>query len=299
MAMTARKPKNFNIFDHYTYFIPGVPEMFIVLMWLLIGAILGNIVTFIFAAVGGQEIAQEYGMIVAYPIMFIPVMMHASYRSRTNCLNKSGLKLDSNNYGKTGGLLCAVLAVLSTLALAFCSDAVNSLMPPIPSFLKETLESLTTGKLWINLLCVSIFAPFFEEWLCRGTILRGLLGKGIKPVWAIVISALFFAFIHLNPWQAIPAFMLGCLFGYVYYRTGSLKLTMLMHCANNTFALVCSRIDSLADMENWLEVLPGSQYWVIFAACVLLIILIVRVFARIPLKDGKSGCDAVAPLFEQ
>lgn len=297
--MRARKPKNYKIFDNYSYFIPGVAEMFIVLMWLLVGALLGNVVTLLFAAFGGQEVAQEYGMIVAYPIMFIPAMMYASVKSRNSCLTKRGIKLDSNNFGKTGGLLCAILAAISTLSLAFCSDAVNSLLPPIPAWLEETLKGLTTGKFWINFLCVSIFAPFFEEWLCRGTILRGLLGKGMKPVWAIAISALFFALIHANPWQAVPAFMLGCLFGYVYWRTGSLKLTMLMHCVNNTFALVCSRIDSLSDMENWMEVLPGMQYWILFAASVLLIILIVRVFARIPLKDSKSGCDTVPPLFEQ
>lgn len=226
-------------------------------------------------------------------------MMHASYRSRMACLNRSGIKLDSRHFGKPGGFLCAVMAVLATLALAFCSDAVNALLPPIPAALESLLESLVDGKLWINLLCVSIFAPFFEEWLCRGTILRGLLGKGIKPVWAIVISSLFFAFIHLNPWQAIPAFMLGCLFGYIYYRTGSLRLTMLMHCANNTFALLCSRIDSLSDMENWLDVLPGGQYWILFAASILLIALIVLAFSRIPMQDSKGNSDTVAPLFEQ
>lgn len=72
---------------------------------------------------------------------------------------------------------------------------------------------------------------------------------GIKPVWAIFWSAVFFAFIHLNPWQAVPAFILGCLFGYVYYKTGSLKLTMLMHFTNNTFSLIFSNIDKFKDAK--------------------------------------------------
>ncbi len=77
-----------------------------------------------------------------------------------------------------------------------------------------------------------------------------------------MISAVFFAVIHLNPWQAIPAFLLGCLFGYVYYRTGSLKLTMLMHFANNTFALAVAHIDAFEEAESWLDVLPGARYWI-------------------------------------
>ena len=53
-------------------------------------------------------------------------------------------------------------------------------------------------------------------------VLRGLLGHKVKPVWAIVISAAFFAIIHLNPWQAIPAFLLGCVLllalGLMFYQ---------------------------------------------------------------------------------
>ena len=130
-------------------------------------------------------------------------------------------------------------------------------------------------------------------------ILRGLLGNRVKPVWAIVISAAFFAFIHLNPWQAVPAFLLGCLFGYVYYKTGSLKLTMLMHFTNNTFSLVMSNIDSLKDVESWMDVLPGMRYWIIFAAAVLLIVLIVNAFRRIPLERPEGNLDTVKPLFEE
>ena len=130
-------------------------------------------------------------------------------------------------------------------------------------------------------------------------VLRGLLGNGVKPVWAIVISALFFAFIHLNPWQAVPAFLLGCLFGYVYYKTGSLKLTMLMHFANNTFSLLLSNVDALEDADSFLDVFPGGRYWVIFFACLLLLVLIIRSFNRIPKENPEGNLDPVKPLFEE
>lgn len=300
MATTARrKPKNWNFFEKYTYYIPGVADMFILLVWLLVGALLGNVLTLILAAVGGQEFATTYGMMIAYPLQFIPAMIYASVKSRACSFNSDGIKLNSGHFGNAGGLCCAILAALATLALAFCSDAINSRMPEMPEYLKALLESLTGGPIWVSLISVSVFAPLFEEWLCRGTVLRGLLGKGIKPVWAIIISAAFFAVIHLNPWQAVPAFLLGCIFGYVYYRTGSLLLTMLMHSVNNAFAVLCSNIDSFSEMESWLDVLPGKTYWLLFAAFVLLIILIVRVFERIPLADAKGNCDKVPSIFEQ
>ena len=162
------------------------------------------------------------------------------------------------------------------------------------------MEVLLKGdNVFINFLTVSVFAPFFEEWLCRGMVLRGLLSKKIKPVWAILISAVFFGVIHLNPWQAVPAILLGLLFGYVYYKTGSLKLTMLMHFANNTFVLVLSHLTGLEDAEEWQDILPGMQYWVVLGACILVLVLTVRAFSRIRPEQPEGNMDPVKPLFEE
>lgn len=294
------KPRNYGFLEKFNYYVPGVAEMFILLALLLAGSLLGNLVTLGFVAALGQDAGMEYGMLVAYPLLFIPPMLYASIKSRNNSFTKPGLLLDNSHVSPLGWVLCVVFVILATLSLAFCSDAILSAMPEMPQWLEDTLKGLTSeGNIWINFLMVSIFAPFFEEWLCRGMVLRGLLGNKVKPAWAIVISAIFFAVIHLNPWQAVPAFLLGCLFGYVYYKTGSLKLTMLMHFANNTFSLVMSNVDAFQDVESWLDVLPGSRYWVIFAACILLIVLIIGQFKRIPLQQPRGNMDEIPPIFEQ
>ena len=299
MAKTPR-PRNFEFLRKFSYYIPSVADMFILLAFLLLGGLLGNLVVLPMVALLGQDAGMQYGMLVSYPLMFIPAMIYASVKSRGNSFTKDGLLLDSNHFKPHGGALCALFVVLATLATAFCSDAILAHMPDMPPALEELLKGLTSGDdLFINFLMVSIFAPFFEEWLCRGMILRGLLGTKVKPVWAIVISAVFFAVIHLNPWQAVPAFLLGCLFGYVYYKTGSLKLTMLMHFANNTFALVTSQIDAFEDAESWLDVLPGMRYWILFFAAILLVVLILRALSRIPQERPQGNMDPVKPLFEE
>ena len=293
------RPRNFGFLEKFNWYVPGVAELFILLALLLGGALIGNVVSLLAVGLLGADSGLEYGMLVSYPLMFIPAMLYASVRSRNNSFTRSGLLLDSSHFGAAGGALCALLTVLATLAAAFCSDAVLVLLPDMPEALEALLSGMTQGTLWINFLMVSIFAPFFEEWLCRGMILRGLLGNGMKPAAAIAVSALFFAFIHLNPWQAVPAFLLGCLFGYVYYKTGSLRLTMLMHFTNNSFSLLMSNIDALQDAESWLDVLPGARYWLIFAGCILLLVLIVRSFARIPKERGNGNLDPVPALFEE
>ena len=287
---------DFDWLDSYSYFVPGVAELLILLVWFIVGVLAGNAVTQLFLKFLGNYAAVEYGTLVAYPLMFIPAMMYAGIRSRSNGYDRSGIKVDSSHFGR-GIVLCAFAAILSTAALGFCTDAITAAMPPMPEFLENALKSMTTGNFFLNLLMVSIFAPVFEEWLCRGMVLRGLLGNRVKPVWAIVISSLVFAAIHANPWQAVPAFLMGCLFGYVYYRTGSLKLTMLMHCTNNTLALILSRIPSLEDADTWLDFLPSDLYWTIFTICVFLLFFLVRIFYRIPLAGRFGNCDERPPLF--
>lgn len=292
-----RKRGNLKFYEGFSWYVPGVGGLFVLAVMFVLGAVIGNLVAMLVAG-ALKDFGSEYVSFIAYPIMFIPPMMYARIKSRNASLGQQGLRLNSANFGGYSSLLLALLAAFATWAAAFCVDAPVSLMPPMPEWLESALKSMTQGNVWINFICVSIFAPFFEEWLCRGMVLRGLLGTKMRPVWAIVISAVFFAVIHANPWQAIPAFVLGCLFGYVYYKTGSLLLTMIMHFANNTLSLALSQIDSLKDCKSFMEVFP-DYYWIIFAACAVLLVLIVKVFRSIPLKSPEGNIDRVGSLFDE
>lgn len=285
--------KGFDLFGAYSFYVPGGSGVFWITVMFMLGAILGNIATMAMAKWISSGFASEYGMLISYPLMFIPAMLFCSSASRRNLMFEDGIALDSSNFGKYSGWSTALIVSIATVAAAFVADVFNVLLPPMPEALERVLEQMMDGPLWVTLLCVSVFAPFFEEWLCRGMILRGLLQK-MKPGWAIVISALFFAAIHMNPWQALPAFMLGCLFGYVYYRTGSLRLTMLMHGVNNTLATLMSRIPGVGDADSIMELMSPWAYWLEFAACTLTVVAAVAAISRIKIKDGeKSNCDRI------
>lgn len=268
---------SYDLFASYSYFLPGLKGMIMLLVMFVLGGLLGNIVVLGLTFGISAEFAQAYGTVISYPLMFVPPMIYASYQSRKTeiwgeleGIPEGGIPLDSNNFGQLGGFKIALIVSVATLAAAFVAEPVNMLLPEMPEFLEKALEQLTEGPLWVTLLSVSIFAPLFEEWLCRGLVLRGLLQK-LNPFSAIAVSAAFFAVLHMNPWQAIPAFLLGLLFGYVYYKTGSLKLTMLMHCVNNTFAAVMTRIPSLAEAETFMDIMSPWAYICIYVACLAII----------------------------
>lgn len=288
---------SYALFTNYSHYLPGFGGMTGLFLLFLLGSLLGSLISGVFVLMmGSSESVMQYSMLIAYPVSFIPPLLYASAKSRRNEFFDKGYALDSNNLGARGGFAMAVIVSIATLAAAFVCEPVSVMLPDMPETLKKSLELLMDGPLWAALLSVSVFAPLFEEWLCRGLVLRGLM-KHMNPTGAILVSAAFFAILHMNPWQAIPAFLLGILFGYVYYRTGSLKLTMLMHCVNNTFSLLLSKIPGLEDIESFMDILSPWAYAGIYVACVLMLASAVILITGIPVKDTKmGGCDEVDAL---
>ena len=286
---------SYDLFTNHSHYVPGYSGMFMLFVMFLIGALLGSMIVGAMTMVS-MEFAQIYGTMISYPVMFIPPWLYVTAQSRRNEFFETGYSLDSSNFGRLGGFRMALIVSVATLALGFVTDSLNAIMPETPEWFENAMSQIMDAPVWITLISVSIFAPLFEEWLCRGVILRGLLQK-THPVSAILVSAVFFAVLHMNPWQALPAFILGALFGYIYYKTGSLKLTMLMHCVNNTFAVVFSKIPSLENAEGFADVMSTWAYVCIFIACIAFLAATFVVVRNIPFaKEGvRSNCDEIPP----
>ena len=295
--------RNFRIFNDFSWYVPGVGGMFALMGWLVVGALIGGGITMGLSTF----MDKEYCLLISYPVQFMPAMLFCSLKSRSNAVWGEGVALVSSHFGRWNGVLLAFLVALLTLAMVFATDSFNwwfaevskgsSLLGPWYESISELMKSMTGGTLWVSILTAVVMAPLFEEWLLRGMILRGLLEK-MKPVWAIVISAALFGAIHLNPWQGIPAFFLGCFFGYVYWKTGNLWLTILMHAVNNGLSVAISNIDSLKDYEYFREFIPMTGYWTLFAFSIVIIVVAVAAVRSIPV-EGRSNCDHIAPAGEE
>ncbi len=291
------KRGSYDLFSSYSHYLPDVWGMVILFCLFTLGAFMGSMLSTLFISLMGYvPNLMSYSMLISYPVSFIPPLLYASAMSRRNEYFEKGWALDSSNFGVKGGATLAVVVSIATLAASFVVDPLTALLPHMSDYLDQAMRVLTRGPLLVSLISVSVMAPLFEEWLCRGLVLRGLMKK-MKPVWAIVISAAFFAVLHMNPWQALAAFVLGLLFGYVYYKTGSLKLTMLMHCVNNTFSVLMSRIPEFAEADKFMDVMSPWAYAGILVLCVLMLGCALVVLKAIPVKDERmGGCDEVDSL---
>lgn len=85
-------------------------------------------------------------------------------------------------------------------------------------------------------ISVVLLAPWFEELIFRGVILRKLLAA--HPAGrAILMSAVLFMLMHGNPAMFPHTLAIGLLFGWVYARTRSLWPSLLGHFALNAMAM--------------------------------------------------------------
>ncbi|MBO4761104.1 MAG: CPBP family intramembrane metalloprotease [Bacteroidales bacterium] len=294
--------KNYDIFSGHSWYVPGVGGMFFLLGMLLVGALISNIVSLVLLATIPQ-FPQSHAVMIGYVLMFIlPMIVSRSNSNRELMSGNVGYALDNNNFKPVGGIALAAMCMVATIACQVIVEPLMQLLPQMPESLKKLLENMTdSDNLLVNFLTLSIFAPFFEEWLCRGMVLRGLLNyrrrkdsEPMKPVWAIIISAAFFAVIHMNPWQAVPAFLIGLLLGYVYYRTGSLKLTMLMHFTNNTLSIALSNLDSFKEAGSIFDLVPVWAYSMLAVASVAVIVLLVKALSKIELRSKGGNCEELS-----
>ncbi|MDR0419941.1 MAG: CPBP family intramembrane metalloprotease [Prevotellaceae bacterium] len=129
-----------------------------------------------------------------------------------------------------------VLVIPAVISLGGLADMAGTmLLPEMPDALKQSLEE-TMSSNFFTILTAVIAAPALEEIICRGIICEGLI-KNISPRAAILWSAFIFAVIHLNPWQGLSAFAIGCFLGWIYWKTRSIIPCIFIHFVNNALAM--------------------------------------------------------------
>ena len=105
----------------------------------------------------------------------------------------------------------------------------------LPDELSEVIKQVSNNVL--GCITIAVLAPILEEVLFRGAI-QGYLMRKYNPTVGIVVAALVFGLIHMNPIQIFYAFCLGLVFGWMYYRTCSLMPVIIGHVLNNSLAVV-------------------------------------------------------------
>ena len=111
---------------------------------------------------------------------------------------------------------------------------------PVTQFWRTVFGQISgSGDFARGLILAAVIAPVVEEIIFRGIILRGFRANYGKTR-ALLFSSLLFGLVHLNPWQFLPAVVLGLFLGALYIRTGTVVATIAAHAVYNGALMILS-----------------------------------------------------------
>ena len=226
-------------------------RVFMFLIILLVSSLIGAAVSaiFVFAGDTGMKIAQGISSVFMF---VVPPIVYYCLTRKEHAMQELGFR----------SLTPPWWLIIIGVALMFVSLPVTNQLTVWNEAMKfggpfETLETWiktledtaaaatekmlnvdTIGGLLANLLIIALIPAVGEELTFR-SVLQQSLTRGIKnPHVAILLSAALFSFIHFQFYGFLPRMFLGILLGYMFYITGSLWTSILMHFLNNGTAVV-------------------------------------------------------------
>lgn len=124
-----------------------------------------------------------------------------------------------------------VVVFLIGMALTYLGNIVGNLVTGFfdvhSGNYQGLMDMIQDGNMLLTIVTVVIGAPIVEELLFRKFLIDRVIGYGEK--FAVLLSGILFGIMHGNLNQFFYAFALGCLFAYIYCKTGRIRNTILFH----------------------------------------------------------------------
>ena len=152
-------------------------------------------------------------------------------------------------------------------------DRLIQVLIPAPDYIhnmSNLMRPETITGFIIFIIAVVVVAPIGEEILFRGFLQQFLEQYWKDSTKAVLITSLFFALIHLNPYWIIQIYFLGLILGFLAWRTRSVVPSLILHGLNNSMAIILSFSSGEAiAFYTWKE---HVSPWVLLPAFGLMII---------------------------
>lgn len=141
---------------------------------------------------------------------------------------------------------------------------------------EQFLQVNTVGGLLVNIGLMALLPAVGEELTFRGVVQGMFTRNKHVAIWA---AAAIFSFVHMQFYGFLPRMLLGAMFGYMLWWTGSLWAPMLMHFVNNCAAVVVAFWAYNYLEEGSAEMLDtiGTEDTIllgVFSICIVLIMMV-------------------------
>jgi len=201
---------------------------------------------------------EEYAMMVCF--LIFSLMLYFIARFMLNRYLISNIKLKKKKLSLKHYFWVVLIELGGYLVLTATLYRGIYYLPDIGPKIVDYNYKATEYKLFSVLTSVLLF-PIVEEIVFRRIIQRGLTKKYTMKT-ALVASTLIFAVCHFSLQQSIAVIPSGILLGYIYMKTSSLKLCIVIHGFHN---LICEIA------EDFVHIKPNNiEYLGVFILGVLI-----------------------------
>ena len=216
-----------------------------------------------------QEPQQTYtfiSFIIGQGFMLVPLLWFLKSRNEP-IIERLRIRLISSDV-----IISTIHLSVGIIILSDELDRIIQVFLPAPEYILDLNGLLQPESIMGFILlftAVVIIAPLGEELLFRG-FLQQILEEHWKDVTkAVLVTALFFAMIHMNPYWFVQIYILGILLGFLAWKTKSVLPPLILHGINNVMALLFS----FADIEsNSIYIFNGhvAPWFILFATYAIL-----------------------------
>ena len=210
----------------------------VVILSLISAFSLSGIIVGIFTSTPNQidKVYLYLSFFLGQGIIILPPIFYLNFKKKS-ILDSFRVKPVSFNI-----ILHSIIFSVGIIILFDGLDRVIHQIVPTPDYiidLGKIMQPESTLGLIFLFLAVVVMAPIGEE-----VVFRGFLQKSLEEQWkdvtkAVLITSLFFAMIHFNPYWTIQIYILGVILGFLSWKTKSIIPSIILHGINNgvSFAL--------------------------------------------------------------
>lgn len=203
----------------------------LVLAWLGVGR---NASDFEIQTLASHALTIAVATILSMPAPIIVVAIGARF---ARCTVRDYLALYRP---KRADLIVGIIIIAVLLPLGDLSSWMSG-RDLVPSAVVDAYRTArSSGTLALLAVALILAAPLMEELLFRGFLFPGYARSRLGPAGAIGLTSAGWAVMHVQyeAFYIVQIFVLGCVFGWLRWRSGSTVLTMILHAIVNAAALV-------------------------------------------------------------
>ena len=274
-------------------------RVFIYLMALLVCSLVGGVLTLLLAA-GNDIVMLKIGQGLSSLLIFVapPLILYGFTRHEP--MRAIGFRKSVSAWMLFIGVavMFASLPVTNQLTIwnekmslgAFKAlvDLLKQMEDTAGDLTERMLQVDTVWELLFNLLVIALIPALGEELTFRGMLQQALV-KGCKNAHVgIFLSAAIFSFIHFQFYGFLPRMFLGLLLGYMFYYSGSLWTSILMHFVNNGAAVVVAYFEQRNQISTSVEDFGATDSPIVLVASLMATVLLIVLCSKIKYKYGRN-----------